>query len=204
MLCDEKSIDTYSCMPSEPCTKCELYKTRKHVVEGAGDLAARIMLIGEAPGRNEDEQGVPFVGAAGKRLTALLEDTGIRREDIYITNILKCRPPNNRDPEPQEIKACTPYLNDQIEHIDPHVLVTLGNFATRYILKTNESITALHGRLFKGKKRYVYPVYHPAAAIYDPSKQQALELDFKRLDAFLRQRMSEAPTKDSHEHQENV
>ena len=155
------------------------------MVFGDGNPEARVMFIGEAPGKNEDLQGIPFVGAAGKYLDELLGFAGLKREEVYIANILKCRPPSNRDPRPEEIQLCTPYLREQTRTIDPEVIVTLGNFATKFVLKTDRGITGLHGQLHQAGKFKVFPVFHPAAALYDSSKKVALEDDFTTLGKFL-------------------
>lgn len=162
----------------DECHRCDLALTRTHVVPGAGNPHAKVVFIGEAPGRNEDLKGAPFVGAAGKLLDSMLERIGLERDDIYIANILKCRPPKNRDPKADEIVACTPWLNGQLEAIDPEVLVTMGNFSTRFILHTKESITQLRGRVHRIDDALVIPTFHPAAAIYDRSKIEIIEKDF--------------------------
>lgn len=168
------------------CHKCPLADGRTQTVFGAGNLNARVMIIGEAPGKNEDLQGVPFVGAAGKKLDALLEIAGLDRErDVFIANVLKCRPPSNRDPKAEEIEMCSPFLREQTRTIDPQVIVTLGNFATKFILKTEVGITQLHGKVQHAGKFTVFPIYHPAAAIYDRKKQVALEEDFATLGHIL-------------------
>jgi len=171
------------------CKKCDLYKTKTNCVFGEGDFNAKIMFVGEAPGRNEDLQGKPFVGAAGKFLNELLDFIGLRREEIFITNILKCRPPGNRNPKSNEIKACTPYLDKQIELIKPKIICTLGNFATSYIMKKfglePKSMGKIHGKIFKIKnltqELKIIPLYHPAAAIYNPNMKKILLEDFKKI-----------------------
>lgn len=167
------------------CQRCELARTRTTLVMGVGDPHARVMFIGEAPGKNEDLKGEPFVGAAGKLLDELLEHAGLRRDEVFIANVLKCRPPGNRDPEPLEIETCTPFLREQIRIIEPDVLVTLGNFATRLVLKTDTGITRLHGRVQQAGRFTVLPIFHPAAAIYDRTKRDALFADFARLAELL-------------------
>lgn len=168
------------------CHKCPLAEGRTQTVFGAGNPNARVLVIGEAPGKNEDLQGVPFVGAAGKKLDALLKIAGLDRErDVFIANVLKCRPPSNRDPKAEEIEMCSPFLRDQTRTIDPQVIVALGNFATRFILKTEVGITQLHGKVQHVGKFTVFPIYHPAAAIYDRKKQVALEEDFATLGRIL-------------------
>lgn len=154
---------------------------------GVGNPHARVMFIGEAPGKNEDLQGEPFVGAAGHYLNELLGCAGLRREDVFIANVLKCRPPGNRDPRPEEIQTCTPFLREQTRTIDPEVLVTLGKFSTQFVLKTQVGITRLHGRVQWAGKFLVFPIFHPAAALYDGAKREALENDFVTLGELLHQ-----------------
>lgn len=167
------------------CHKCPLAEGRTHTVFGSGNPHARVLVVGEAPGKNEDLQGEPFVGKAGHNLNELLKLANLQREDIFIANVLKCRPPDNRDPLAEEIEACTPYLREQTRAINPEYIVTLGNFATRFILKTEEGITRLHGKLQQAGRFKVFPVYHPAAAIYDRSKMDALKTDFAYLGKLL-------------------
>ncbi len=168
------------------CRLCTLCEGRTNTVPGFGNPKARVMLIGEAPGKNEDLQGKPFVGAAGKYLTELLGHAGLVREEIFIANVLKCRPPSNRNPQPDEIGLCAPFLRDQVRAIRPEYLVTMGNFATKFILRTERGITTLRGRLTFAGRFKVLPVFHPAAAIYDHSKRSVLEEDFRALGAMLR------------------
>ncbi|RLE65903.1 MAG: uracil-DNA glycosylase [Thermoprotei archaeon] len=171
------------------CTKCPLHASRKNAVPGEGNPEAIIMFIGEAPGRNEDLEGRPFVGAAGRLLTNLIENIGLRREDVYITNVVKCRPPNNRDPKPEEIKACSPYLDRQINCIAPRIIVTLGRHSTKYLLEKNgynfRSILKIHGKIYNIKIGYIdiklIPTLHPAAALYNPRFVKILEEDFNRI-----------------------
>ena len=167
------------------CHQCPLADGRANVVFGEGDPEARVLIVGEAPGKNEDLQGRPFVGAAGKLLDDLLAVAGLAREDVFIANVLKCRPPGNRDPRPEEIELCTPYLREQTRTIDPEVIVTLGNFSTKFILKTEVGITRLHGHVQQAGRFKVFPIYHPAAALYDPTKRAALEDDFATLGELL-------------------
>ena len=169
------------------CRLCPLCEGRTQTVFGDGNPDARVLFVGEAPGKNEDLQGVPFVGKAGQNLNELLEIAGLAREDVFIANVLKCRPPGNRDPRPEEIELCTPYLREQTRTINPEFIVTLGNFATKFILKTDMGITRLHGKLQHAGRFKVFPIYHPAAAIYDRSKWEALENDFVTLGQLLRQ-----------------
>ena len=148
------------------CTKCGLAQGRTQVVFGVGDPDADLMFIGEGPGFHEDKQGEPFVGAAGQLLTRMLGEIGLTRERVYIANIVKCRPPGNRDPRPDEIEACTPWLVEQISLIQPHVIVTLGNFATRFVLNTQAGITRLRGQVHAWHGRTVIPTFHPAAILH--------------------------------------
>ncbi|HKZ19565.1 MAG TPA: uracil-DNA glycosylase [Acidimicrobiia bacterium] len=152
------------------CIRCRLAETRTQVVFGVGDPSADLMFVGEAPGFNEDQQGEPFVGAAGQLLNRLLSGIGLSREDVYIANVIKCRPPGNRDPLPDEIDSCKGYLRDQISSIDPNVVATLGNFATKLLLRTETGITRLRGRSYPWwQGRLLVPTYHPAAALRSPS-----------------------------------
>lgn len=171
----------------ESCRRCPLCDGRTQTVFGVGNPHTRVMFIGEAPGKNEDLQGEPFVGAAGHYLNELLGCAGLRREDVFIANVLKCRPPGNRDPRPEEIQTCTPFLREQTRTIDPEVLVTLGKFSTQFVLKTQVGITRLHGRVQRAGKFLVFPIFHPAAALYDGAKREALENDFVTLGQLLHQ-----------------
>lgn len=177
----------------EQCRRCPLCEGRTHTVFGVGNPAARVLIVGEAPGKNEDLQGEPFVGAAGKYLNELLAIAGLTREDVFIANVLKCRPPGNRDPRPEEIQICTPFLREQTRTINPEYIVTLGNFSTKFILKTEVGITRLHGTLQRAGKFKVFPIFHPAAALYDGSKREALENDFFTLGELLKQPREENP-----------
>jgi DNA polymerase len=167
------------------CTRCALAQTRTQVVFGSGNPNADLMFVGEAPGFHEDKNGVPFVGAAGKLLSKLLEGIGLSREDVYIANTLKCRPPGNRDPQPEEIEACEPHLFRQIELIRPRVVATLGNFATKLLSGKPDGITRVHGRaqqvVLGGNEVCLYPIFHPAAALYTPRMLEVLEADFARI-----------------------
>lgn len=163
------------------CHRCPLGDTRTCLVFGGGREDADVMFIGEAPGRNEDLQGKPFVGAAGKLLDELLASIGLHREDVYIANILKCRPQGNRDPQTAEIEACTPFLREQVRLIDPRIIVTMGNFATRFVLKTTTGITRLRGSLHQAGRFAVLPIFHPAAVLHDASKLDVLREDFALL-----------------------
>jgi len=165
------------------CQRCELAASRTTLVFGAGNPEADIVLVGEAPGAREDARGIPFVGAAGKLLDAMLERIRLSREDIYIANVLKCRPPGNRDPRPEEIETCIPFLWDQLDAIRPRVVGTLGNFAARVLLQTREGVTRLRGRTFDVRGWTVVPMYHPAAALHNGSLRPEVERDFRRLQA---------------------
>ncbi len=165
------------------CTRCKLSGMgRTQVVFGVGSPVADLMFIGEAPGRNEDAQGEPFVGAAGQLLNTLLGGIGLARDDVYIANVLKSRPPGNRDPEPDEIEACTPWLVEQISLIQPRLIVTLGNFATKYVLQTTQGITRTRGQVYRWHDRWVIPTFHPAAILHgggEKSRQfQEMREDF--------------------------
>jgi DNA polymerase len=171
------------------CTRCPLSEGRTQVVFGVGDPNADLMFVGEAPGFHEDKQGVPFVGQAGKLLDRLLEGIGLSRADVYIANVIKCRPPGNRDPVPDEIEQCEPYLFRQIELIEPRVIATLGNFATKLLSGKQLGITRVHGQeqdvTLGGRSVLLYPLYHPAAALYTPSMLTVLEEDVARLPELL-------------------
>jgi uracil-DNA glycosylase len=171
------------------CTRCRLATGRTQVVFGVGAPDADLMFVGEAPGFHEDKQGLPFVGQAGKLLDQLLERIGLARAEVYISNVLKCRPPGNRDPQPDEIQSCEPHLFRQIELIQPKVIATLGNFATKLLSGKPHGITRVHGKpqetRVAGRAVVLYPLYHPAAALYTPAMLRTLEEDFARLPALL-------------------
>jgi DNA polymerase len=171
------------------CTKCRLAEGRTQVVFGSGHPQADLMFVGEAPGFHEDKQGVPFVGQAGKLLDKLLAGIGLTRSDVFVANVLKCRPPGNRDPQPDEIQACEGHLWKQIELIQPKVVATLGNFATKLLSGRQLGITRVHGQeqetTLGGNKVLLYPLYHPAAALYTPRMLEVLESDFRRLPDML-------------------
>ena len=147
------------------CTACRLAEGRTHVVFGDGNPEADIVFVGEAPGQREDEQGLPFVGPSGRLLDQLLGEIGVERADVYIANVVKCRPPKNRDPRPDEIDACKGYLREQLRLIDPSVVVTLGNFSTKLLLRTELGITRMRGTAYEWWGRYLVPTFHPAAAL---------------------------------------
>src|SRR5215208_4457066 len=171
------------------CTRCRLSQARTQVVFGSGSPEAELMFVGEAPGYHEDQQGVPFVGQAGQLLEKLLNGIGLTRADVYIANVLKCRPPGNRDPQPEEIEACESHLFRQIELIRPKVVATLGNFATKLLSGKPLGITRVHGQeqevTLGGSRVVLYPLFHPAAALYTPRMLEVLETDFGRLPELL-------------------
>jgi uracil-DNA glycosylase family 4 len=171
------------------CTKCRLAEGRTQVVFGVGDPSADLMFVGEAPGFHEDQQGKPFVGQAGKLLDKLLAGIGLERDQVYVANVLKCRPPGNRDPQPDEIEACEAHLFRQISMIEPKVVATLGNFATKLLSGKPTGITRVHGAeqeaTLGGRSVLLYPLYHPAAALYTPAMLKVLEADFARLPELL-------------------
>ncbi|KXH71233.1 MAG: hypothetical protein AM326_11915 [Candidatus Thorarchaeota archaeon SMTZ-45] len=177
------------------CTRCELSKTRKNAVPGDGDIHARLMLVGEAPGKQEDLRGLPFVGAAGKTLDQLLQNTGLSRSEVYITNVVKCRPPENRDPTMDEITRCTGlYLKRQIQAIQPRFLVMLGRHSARYILSESglrfDGITRIHGKVYKispfNFPIVAIPMFHPASLLYNLKYRSLLEEDFQVLKSQLK------------------
>lgn len=187
----ERREDLKACYEqAKGCTRCpQLAATRTQVVFGAGNANADLMFVGEAPGAKEDEQGVPFVGAAGKLLSQLLGEVGLSREDVFIANTLKCRPPQNRDPAPVELENCQEYLWRQIELIEPKVICTLGNFATKLLRGDPTGISRIHGqpeiRVLGRRAVRLFPIYHPAAALYTRSMLATLQEDFARLPALL-------------------
>jgi uracil-DNA glycosylase family 4 len=167
------------------CSLCGLCEGRTQVVFGVGSARADVMFVGEGPGFHEDRQGEPFVGQAGKLLTALLGEIGLARADVYIANVVKCRPPENRDPLPAEIEACSPHLMEQIAIIRPKIICTLGRFATKLLAETDQSMSSVHGRakerMLAGVDTIIFPVFHPAAALYTPANRQVLQQDFAKL-----------------------
>jgi len=168
------------------CQRCKLAKMgRTQVVFGVGNPHASVMFVGEAPGFHEDRQGEPFVGAAGKLLNDLLQSAGLSRSDIYIANVIKCRPPNNRDPEPDEVETCKPFLMQQIAMIRPKLVCTLGNWATQTLLERKVGITKVRGQAFYLKDFVLFPLLHPAAALHQGSMLEPLRGDFKKLREFL-------------------
>jgi DNA polymerase len=156
------------------------YWNEERFVPAVGPENADFMLVGEAPGANEVEQGEPFVGRAGEKMNKVLNDIGIKREQLYITNLVKTRPPNNRDPHKDEIKAWAPLLEKEIQNVNPDIILTLGNFASKEMLNTDKGITQIHGKIFTRNQRKIMPIYHPAATLYDQSKTPSLEKDLRK------------------------
>lgn len=183
----EELVELYK--QARACTRCRLHETRTQVVFGNGNADADLMFVGEAPGANEDAQGLPFVGRAGSLLDEMLGDNGMTRDDVFVTNVLKSRPPGNRDPEADEIQACRPYLQRQVELIEPRVICTLGNFATKLLSGSGQGITRVHGvpqqRELGGREVTLYPLFHPAAALRTPRVKEQLSEDFARLPGLL-------------------
>ena len=173
------------------CTKCELHRSRKNAVPGEGPTHAEIMLIGEGPGAREDEQGRPFVGASGKFLDQLLEQAGVTRADVWITNVVKCRPPGNRDPLPNEVEICTSnYLQHQIKIVNPSIIVTLGRFSMNLFFK-GAKITQIHGQMRKVEDRFVIAMFHPAAALHQIALKSTIMADFAKLPKLLKEARAE-------------
>ena len=185
----ELLVDLYK--RASGCTLCPLSEGRTQVVFGAGNANADLMFVGEAPGFHEDQQGLPFVGRAGKLLDELLAGVGLSREEVFVANVLKCRPPGNRDPEPDEIETCKPYLYRQVELIEPKVVCTLGNFATKLLTGSNRGITSVRGRpqthMLGARSVRIYPLLHPAAGLRTPAVRVQLQEDFAGLPALLDQ-----------------
>ncbi|MGC1812841.1 MAG: uracil-DNA glycosylase, partial [Solirubrobacterales bacterium] len=177
------------------CERCPLSETRDRVVFGAGNADADLMFVGEAPGAEEDRQGLPFVGRAGGFLTDLLEGIGLQREDVFIANVLKCRPPGNRDPQPEEIDSCRPYLERQVELIQPRVIATLGNFSTKLLTANPTGITKVRGtpqdQMIGGRHLYLLPLFHPAAGLRTPRVAEQLREDFRQIPDLLQQPLPE-------------
>jgi uracil-DNA glycosylase family 4 len=184
----EKLVELFN--EVKDCTRCPLHETRTKAVFGAGNADADLMFVGEAPGAEEDRQGLPFVGRAGQLLNQLLEEIGLTREDVFIANVLKSRPPGNRDPMPLEIEACEPYLFEQVRLIEPRVVCTLGNFATKLLSGSPTGITKVRGtpqvHELGGRTVYLLPLFHPAAALRTPSVKETLRADFATIPELLR------------------
>jgi DNA polymerase len=189
----EALVEVYN--QASVCERCSLSETRHRVVFGAGNADANLMFVGEAPGAEEDRQGLPFVGRAGAFLTKLLEGIGMKREDVFINNVLMCRPPGNRDPQPEEIDTCRPWLEQRIELIQPRVICTLGNFATKLLTANPTGITKVRGtpqeHLIGGRWVYMLPLFHPAAGLRTPSVADQLREDFQRIPDLLEQPLPE-------------
>lgn len=189
-MSDEKELEKLA-KQIMVCTKCELHRSRKKAVPGEGPTHAEIMFIGEGPGARENEQGRPFVGAAGKFLDQLLEQAGVTRADVWITNVVKCRPPGNRDPLPDEIETCTSnYLQHQIRIVDPSIIVTLGRHSMGLFFK-GAKITQIHGQMRKVDDRFVIAMYHPAAALHQMSLKPMIMADFAKLPELLKEARTE-------------
>src|SRR5690242_13309683 len=189
----ERLVEVYN--QASICERCPLSTTRGRVVFGAGNANADLMFVGEAPGAEEDRQGLPFVGRAGGLLTELLEGIGMKREDVFIANVLKCRPPGNRDPQPEEIDSCRPYLEQQVELIEPRVIGTLGNFSTKLLTANPAGITKVRGtpqeHFMGGRHVYILPLFHPAAGLRTPRVAEQLREDFQRIPALLERPLPE-------------
>lgn len=190
-MMDKKAVDKTQEMQAiiaeiTNCHKCALSHSRKHSVPGEGSFNAEIMFIGEGPGFHENEQGLPFVGQAGKFLDELLTTAGLIRDAVFITNVVKCRPPGNRDPQPDELIACKPYLDKQIEIIDPFVIVTLGRFSMANYFP-DARISQIHGKSDWQDGRFIVPMYHPAAALHQPKLKPVIQQDFSRLPGMVAQ-----------------
>ena len=168
------------------CTRCRLHEGRTHIVFGTGNPRARLMFVGEAPGQDEDEQGLPFVGRAGQLLTKMIESMGFTREDVYIANVLKCRPPGNRPPRPDEVATCEPFLRKQIAAINPQVLCALGSFAAQAVLRREDKISAMRGKFFLIDGITVMPTYHPAYLLRNPSEKRTVWEDLQKIMAVLK------------------
>jgi DNA polymerase len=189
----EQLIEVYN--QASVCERCPLSETRNRVVFGAGNADADLMFVGEAPGAEEDRQGLPFVGRAGSFLSELLDGVGMDRKDVWICNVLKCRPPGNRDPQPEEIDSCRPYLEKQVELIQPRVICTLGNFATKLLTANPTGITKVRGtpqeHLIGGRHLYLLPLFHPAAGLRTPQVAEQLRDDFRRIPDLLAEPLPE-------------
>jgi DNA polymerase len=170
----------------EDCKRCKLHRARKTIVFGEGNEKARLMFVGEGPGYDEDVQGRPFVGRAGQLLTKIIQSINLPREEVYITNIIKCRPPQNRNPEPDEIQSCHPFLMKQIRVIQPKIICALGTFSAQTLLKTDTKITALRGKFYDLDEIKVIPTYHPAFLLRNPERKREVWEDMKKIAEFLK------------------
>jgi DNA polymerase len=195
----DRLVDLYK--EASDCTKCPLAETRTKVVFGSGNADADLMFIGEAPGAEEDRQGLPFVGRAGALLTELLEEIGLSRDEVWISNVLRCRPPGNRDPQPLEVESCQPYTYGQVELIQPRVIGTLGNFATRLLTGARTPISRVRGtpqaHTLAGRPVFLMPLFHPAAALRTPSLVETLREDFAKLPSLLEEPLPETAARES-------
>jgi uracil-DNA glycosylase len=170
------------------CTRCKLHKLgRRQIVFGVGNPSADLMFVGEAPGADEDMQGIPFIGRAGQLLTKIIEAIGLRRDDVYIANVIKCRPPENRNPEPDEVETCEPFLFQQIDSVQPKVIVALGTFAAKALLKTQDPISRLRGRTFEYRGATLIPTFHPAFLLRSPDRKRDVWEDMKKVRALLQE-----------------
>jgi DNA polymerase len=189
----ERLVEVYK--EASGCLRCPLSETRTKVVFGNGNADAELMFVGEAPGADEDRQGLPFVGRAGRLLDMMLEGIGLSREQVFVANVLKCRPPGNRDPQPDEIETCRPYLHEQVRLIEPRVVCTLGNFATKLLTGNQTGITRVRGtpqvHTLGERTVFVLPLFHPAAALRTPAVAETLRKDFESLPALLAQPLPE-------------
>lgn len=192
MMADAGSMSELRGLLGE-CTRCALGSDRTNLVFGSGDESARLMFVGEAPGRVEDQQGLPFVGPAGRLLDELLAEIGLERPNVYITNVVKCRPPGNRDPLPLEMDTCGPFLKDQISIVKPRVVCALGRIAAGYMLERSVQITRMHGQKFARPGYFVVPVFHPAAALRASSTMLLLRQDFEQLKTYLEDEQTPPP-----------
>jgi uracil-DNA glycosylase family 4 len=195
----ERLVDLYK--EASTCTRCPLAETRSKVVFGSGNANADLMFVGEAPGAEEDRQGLPFVGRAGALLTELLDEIGLSRDDVWITNVLRCRPPGNRDPQPLEVESCQPYTYGQVDLIRPRVIGTLGNFATRLLTGTRTPISRVRGtpqvHTLADRPVFLMPLFHPAAALRTPSLVETLREDFGKLPDLLKEPLPEGAARES-------
>jgi uracil-DNA glycosylase family 4 len=195
----ERLVELYK--EASDCTRCPLSETRTKVVFGSGNADADLMFIGEAPGAEEDRQGLPFVGRAGGLLTELLEEIGLSRDDVWISNVLRCRPPGNRDPQPLEVESCQPYTYGQVELIEPRVIGTLGNFATRLLTGNRTPISRVRGtpqvHTLAGHPLFLMPLFHPAAALRTPSLVETLREDFAKIPSLIEEPLPEAAARES-------
>jgi uracil-DNA glycosylase len=189
----ERLVEVYRA--ASDCTRCPLAEARTRVVFGAGDADADLMFIGEGPGAEEDRQGLPFVGRAGQLLNKMLDTIGMARDDVFIANVVKCRPPGNRDPMPEEIESCRPYLEAQVRLIEPRVICTLGNFSTKLLTGNRQGITRVRGapqlHELGGRPVFILPLFHPAAALRTPAVAETLRSDFEGIPALLQRPLPE-------------